>query len=65
MIADRDVARPLYAEYQRLLVEEQPYTYLYFPERLSGVNKRVKGLVMDARGDWQNIKDWYIDPASR
>jgi len=63
--ADHDAARPLWTEYQRLIVEEQPYTYLYFPERLSGVNKRVKGVVMDARGDWQNIKDWYIDPASR
>jgi peptide/nickel transport system substrate-binding protein len=63
--ADRDAARPLWTEYQRLIVDEQPYTYLYFPKRLTGVNKRVKGVIMDARGDWQNIKDWYLDPASR
>jgi len=63
--SDRSVAKGLWDEYQRLVIDEQPYTFLYFPERLSGVNKRVKGLVMDARGDWQNIKDWYIDPASR
>jgi len=65
LIADRDVARPLYAEYQRLLVEEQPYTYVYFPERLAGLNKRVHGVVMDARGDWGNIKDWWLDPVTR
>jgi hypothetical protein len=29
------------------------------------VNKRVRGAVMDVRGDWANIKDWYLDPASR
>jgi peptide/nickel transport system substrate-binding protein len=63
--ADREVARPLWTEYQRLIVQEQPYTYFYFPDRLEGINKRVKGVVMDARGDWVNLKDWYLDPASR
>jgi peptide/nickel transport system substrate-binding protein len=63
--ADTAVARPMWNEYQRLLVEEQPYTFFYFPERLAGINNRLQGVVMDARGDWANIKDWYIDPASR
>lgn len=62
---DRDEARALWQEYQALIVEEQPYTYFYFPDRLDGVNRRVRGVVMDARGEWLNIKDWYIDPASR
>jgi peptide/nickel transport system substrate-binding protein len=65
LIADRDAARTMWTEYQRLLVEEQPYTYVYFPERLAGINRRVQGVVMDARGDWATIKDWYLDPASR
>ena len=47
------------------LIQEQPYTYFYFPDRLEGVNRRVRNVVMDARGEWLNIKDWYLDPASR
>ena len=63
--ADRSEAMALWKEYQELLIEEQPYTYFYFPDRLEGINRRVKGVEMDARGEWLNIKDWYLDPASR
>jgi peptide/nickel transport system substrate-binding protein len=62
---DRAEAKPIWTEYQQALIEEQPYTYFYFPDRLDGVNKRLKGVTMDARGEWLNIKDWYLDPASR
>jgi peptide/nickel transport system substrate-binding protein len=62
---DREKARALWLEYQQELIQEQPYTFFYFPDRLEGVNQRVKNAVMDARGDWQNVKDWYLDPASR
>ncbi|MEX2465841.1 MAG: ABC transporter substrate-binding protein [Gemmatimonadota bacterium] len=62
---DREAAIPLWAEYQRVLAEEQPYTFFYFPERLDGVNRRVRNVVMDQRGEWVSIRNWYIDPASR
>lgn len=65
LTVDREAARPLWREYQQLLVQEQPYTYFYFPDRTDGLNRRVRNVVMDARGEWLNIKDWYIDPASR
>ena len=63
--ADRSEAMALWKEYQELLIEEQPYTYFYFPDRLEGINRRGEGGEMDARGEWLNIKDWYLDPASR
>ncbi|HET9949957.1 MAG TPA: ABC transporter substrate-binding protein [Longimicrobiales bacterium] len=62
---DREEAKALWLEYQALLIQEQPYMYFYFPERLAGVNRRLRNVQMDARGEWVNIKDWYIDPASR
>ncbi len=65
LVVDRDEAIALWAEYQQVLMEEQPYTFFYFPDRLDGVNRRVKNVKMDARGDWLNIRSWYIDPASR
>jgi peptide/nickel transport system substrate-binding protein len=62
---DRDEATDLWAEYQRVIAEEHPYTYFYFSQRLSGVNRRLANVEMDARGEWVNIRDWYFDPASR
>ena len=62
---DREEAKALWREYQAAIIEEQPYTFFYFPERQDGVNVRVKNAVMDARGEWVNLKDWYLDPASR
>jgi len=61
----RDAVRPLWSEYQSVLNEVHPYTYLYFPARMHGVTKRLRGVEADSRGDWLNIKDWYLDPASR
>jgi peptide/nickel transport system substrate-binding protein len=62
---DRDVAAPLWEEYQEALIEEQPYTFFYFSERLDAWNRRVHDVVMDQRGEWVNVREWYIDPGSR
>jgi len=62
---DREEAKGLWAEYQRVQSQVQPYTFFFFPERLDGVNNRMQGVDMDARGEWITVKDWYIDPASR
>ncbi len=62
---DREVAQPLWTQYQRVLNEVHPYTFLYFPERIHGISKRLRGVEMDARAELLNIKDWHLDPASR
>ena len=62
---DRAEAREVWAEYQQVLVQEQPYTFFYFPDRISGVSTRLEGVEMDARGEWLNVREWYLDPASR
>lgn len=60
-IVDRDEAAPVWKEYQHALAQEQPYTFFYYPERLDGVNRRLRGVEMDARGEWLNLKDWWIE----
>lgn len=62
---DRTEAREIWAEYQQVLMEEQPYTFFYFRQRLDGVSRRLQDVEMDARGEWVNIREWHIDPASR
>ena len=62
---DRERALEIWAEYQAELSAEQPYTFFYFPRRLDGVNTRLQNVVMDPRGEWVNLKDWWIDPSER
>jgi peptide/nickel transport system substrate-binding protein len=65
LVVDRADALPLWEEYQRILLDEQPYTFVYFPERMDGVNMRLEDVVMDIRGEWINLKDWKIAPENR
>lgn len=59
-VSDRDEARELWREYQLALDREHPYTYLFFPERMAGVNRRLRDVRMDARGEWVGVRNWRI-----
>ncbi len=65
LVVDREESIPLWLEYQEAIVEEQPFTFFYFPDRLEGINTRMRDVVMDVRGEWFNIREWWIDPAQR
>ena len=64
-IVDREQAKPLWAEYQRKVARDQPYTFLYFQERLEGVSERLRNVDPDARGDWVGASKWWILPSAR
>ena len=61
----REAALPLWQEYQRLIAEQQPYTFVYFSERINGVHERLQNVNPDARGDWVGIDRWWIRPDQR
>jgi len=61
---DREEAKPIWDAYQRIIHEEQPYTFLYYLEERLGVSDRLQGLEADARGYLINIGEWWI-PESR
>ena len=65
LVVDREDAKPLWAEYQELLVDEQPYTFFYFPDRLDGVSRGLNDVQMDSRGEWVNVKDWWLSVDQR
>ena len=60
LVVDREEAMPLWQEYQYRLIQVQPYTYLYHLERLAGLNRRLRNVELDARGEWTNIRNWWI-----
>jgi ABC-type transport system substrate-binding protein len=64
-VSDREAARPVWSRYQRKIAADQPFTLLYFADRLQGVSRRVRGAEPDARGDWVDVERWWIDPEMR
>jgi peptide/nickel transport system substrate-binding protein len=65
LVVKREDAIPLWRAYEKLVLEEQPYTWFWFPERLDGLAKRLRDVEMDARGEWINIRKWWIPPEER
>ena len=57
-LADRRLAQPLWNEFQKRIVEDCPYTFLFTQERLAAVNHRVQGVKMDVRSYLSNITQW-------
>ncbi len=60
LIPGREDALPLWREYQYEILREQPYTFLFYPQRLAGLNERLRNVQLDVRGEWVNIHEWYI-----
>lgn len=64
-IVDRDAALPVWREYQRRIAYDQPYTFLFFQERLEGAHNRLRNVELDARGDWVGVERWWLLPGLR
>jgi peptide/nickel transport system substrate-binding protein len=56
-------AAPLYTELQRLLRDEQPWSFLYYYSDLVLVRERLQDVVMDIRGALANVHDWWLTDA--
>ena len=59
-LATFDEAMPLWAEVQREIVADQPYTFLFILDKIFGVNERVRGTVPDARSYYLHLRNWWI-----
>lgn len=60
---DQRQRKKLYAEFQEILAEEQPYTFLFVPDSLPVVAKRFRGIEEAPSGIMHNFIRWYV-PAS-
>lgn len=58
-------AIPLWREYQRIMIHDQPFSWLYYEVRPVGVRARLHDVTMDIRGTWINARDWWIAPRDR
>jgi peptide/nickel transport system substrate-binding protein len=61
-VADHAKAKPLYAELQRLIREDQPWSFLYYYPDLYLFTPRVHGVEMDIRSAFLNLGKWWLSP---
>jgi peptide/nickel transport system substrate-binding protein len=45
---------------QKMFADSMPVAFLYHPRGLQGVNRRVRGVVMDLRGELPTIQQWRV-----
>jgi peptide/nickel transport system substrate-binding protein len=60
---NRDEAAPIYAELQRILRDEQPWTFLYYFSDLVVLRDRLQNVQMDIRGALVNVHEWWVTDA--
>lgn len=54
-------AFPVWAEFQNIILNDCPYTFLFTKENLAGYKSQVNGLRVDVRGFLSNIAEWWIN----
>ncbi len=61
---ERDEAAVLYERLQRIMRDEQPWTFLYYYPDLFAARERVRNMRVDVRGAFVNLPDWWLSDAA-
>ncbi len=64
-IRDRAVALPLWYELQETLAADPPCAYLFYPDNLVGVSKRLRNVRPHLLSPLNNLAAWWIAPGDR
>jgi peptide/nickel transport system substrate-binding protein len=65
LVLDRDVARPLWREYQELIAELAPISVISYRRYLVGVHNRLQAVDIQPSGEFVNVSRWWIPPDLR
>jgi peptide/nickel transport system substrate-binding protein len=60
-----ELASPIWRQVAALIVEDQPYTWLYYFDQIVGVNDRIQGTTINTLGTYQRIWEWWIPQAAQ
>ncbi len=58
---DFDEARPLFYEAQKIIYEEQPYTFLYVRSEILVLHKRFRDARPNAISNFHNLHEWWVE----
>ncbi|MCT8136325.1 peptide-binding protein [Anaerobacillus sp. CMMVII] len=60
-ILDQTERAAALAEVWQILAEEQPYTYMYYPQQFIALNKKIQGFTHHPRSNSYQLNEWWID----
>lgn len=58
-------AKPVWQEFQKTVLEDNPYYFLFIADKLVGYNRRIRGMRIDVRGYLRNVDRWWIPQNQR
>lgn len=61
-ILNFDEARPLFYEAQRIIYDEQPYTFLLTPNERLALHERFEDARPDVISNYHNLHEWRVGP---
>jgi ABC-type transport system substrate-binding protein len=53
-------ANPIWRAAAERIVQDQPYTWLYYYDQVTVVRDRLRGVRVDSYGAYQNLWEWWI-----
>jgi peptide/nickel transport system substrate-binding protein len=65
IMTDLEASKPLWSEFQRIVHEEQPYTFIAEQVLLNAVVKRVRNVKSAAATTYYNIDEWWLETTAR
>ena len=57
---NRGKAKQFWSEAQQVLIQDQPYTWLYYMKSAHGLHERFRNVIMDERGAYINLEEWWV-----
>jgi peptide/nickel transport system substrate-binding protein len=57
---DQEKARKMWWQAQEMIVEDQPYTFLYTPKEINFLHKRFQNVQMETVGWNYNLEQWWV-----
>ena len=60
MEMDEEKARQMWWRAQEMIVEDQPYTFVYTPKRINFIHKRFQNAQMETVGWHFNLSQWWV-----
>ncbi len=57
---DREKARKIWWKAQELIVDDQPYTFLYIPDQVNYLHKRFQNVQQETVGWNYNLEQWWV-----
>lgn len=62
---DQAKRQGIYRKLHRLLAEDLPYIFLYYPDALPTVHKRFQNVIVAPAGIGWNFRDWFVPKSSQ